>query len=107
MSISSYTYKSTEPVPHLYLNEKDHTYFFKRVLLPSNHDERKTIEAVKKGLRPSHQRINKAASIAREKVESITKQHKKAQFQIEALDEWVTFLDVVLPSKLDSQGLGI
>lgn len=86
-------YKSTEPVPHLYLNEKDHAYFFKRVLLPSTNPERKAVEAAKKPQRQSHQRINRAANIAKEKVEQITKQHKKTQFQIEALDQWVNFLD--------------
>lgn len=67
-------YKATEPVPHLVLNEKDHSYFFKRVLLPVDHHERKGIEPLKKGLRPSHQRINKAANLAKEKVDFITKQ---------------------------------
>jgi Protein of unknown function DUF262/Protein of unknown function (DUF1524) len=87
-------YKATAPVPHLVLNEKDHSYFFKRVLLPFDNPERKAIEAQKKAsLRPSHQRINKAATLAKEKVDFITKQHKKTQFQIEALDQWVTFLD--------------
>jgi hypothetical protein len=86
-------YKSTEPVPHLYLNEKDHTYFFKRVLLPSTHADRKAVEAIKKPQRQSHQRINRAANIANEKIEYITRQHKKTQFQIEALDQWVSFLD--------------
>lgn len=86
-------YKFKEPVPHLYLNEKDHAYFFKRVLLPSSDKERQAAEAMKKPLRQSHQRINRAANIAKETVDFITRQHKKTQFQIEALDQWVNFLD--------------
>ena len=86
-------YKATEPVPHLYLNEKDHAYFFKRVLLPSSDPQRKAGEAAKKPVRQSHQRINRAANIAKERVDSIARQHKKTQFQLEALDQWITFLD--------------
>jgi hypothetical protein len=86
-------YKSTEPVPHLYLNEKDHAYFFKRVLLSSSDPQRKAVEAEKKPQRQSHQRINRAANIANETVGLITRQHKKIQFQTEALDGWVNFLD--------------
>jgi hypothetical protein len=86
-------YKSTEPVPHLFLNEKDHAYFFKRVLLPATDAARKTVEQTKKPQRQSHQRINRAATIAKETVESIARQHKKTAFQTEALDQWVTFLE--------------
>ncbi len=85
-------YRATEPVPHLYLNEKDHAYFFKRVLLPKAHALRKA-EEEKKPQRQSHQRINKAAKIAEETVNQIVRQHKKKEFQIEALDEWVNFLE--------------
>lgn len=85
-------YRATEPVPHLYLNEKDHAYFFNRVLLPRDHPLRKA-EEEKKPQRQSHQRINKAAKIAEETVDQIVRQHKKKEFQIEALDGWVNFLE--------------
>jgi len=142
-------YRAQEPVPHLFLNEKDHAYFFRRVLLPKSHPERQAEEA-KKPLRQSHQRINRAAKIAEETIKGVVSQHKRRDFQTEALDEWVRFLEhsahviwvtvpdesaayiifetmndrglelsatdliknylfgrVVLPSKLDSQGLRI
>ena len=85
-------YKSPEPVPHLFLNEKDHAYFFKRVLLPATDEVRKTVEQARKPQRQSHQRINRAV-IAKETVESIARQHRKTVFQTEALDQWVTFLE--------------
>ena len=85
-------YRAQEPVPHLFLNEKDHAYFFRRVLLPKSHPERQAEEA-KKPLRQSHQRINRAAKIAEETIKGVVSQHKRRDFQTEALDEWVRFLE--------------
>lgn len=85
-------YKANEPKPHLYLNEKDHSYFFNRVLLAKNAPERKAEEA-KKPQRQSHQRINKAAKLAEDKVKQIVRQHKKQEFQVESLQKWVDFLE--------------
>src|SRR5260370_758279 len=60
--------------------------------MPKDHALRKA-EEEKKPQRQSHQRINRAGKIAKETVDQIVRQHKKKEFQIEALDEWVNFLE--------------
>ncbi len=85
-------YKSKELMPHLYLNDRDHEYFFQRVLLPRS-DERRTKREKEKPTKQSHQRIGAAAKIAERQVKGIIAQHTKQPLRIEALEKWVDFLE--------------
>ena len=61
--ILSPDFDSREDKPHLHLNEIDHEYFLKRVLLPKSDPRRQ--ETIKlKNLKPSHANINKAVIVA-------------------------------------------
>jgi hypothetical protein len=86
------SYKAKEYTPHLYLNDKDHEYFFNRVLLPRSRAGRKKHEKTKPTMQ-SHQRINAAAKIAEDKVKGIVGFSSKPHLQTEALEKWVDFLE--------------
>jgi hypothetical protein len=85
-------YKSKELTPHLYLNDRDHEYFYSRVLLPRSNALRKKWESTK-AIKQSHQRIDNAAKIAERQVKGIVGQYAKQHLQIEALEKWVDFLE--------------
>ena len=90
--ILSEDYESEEPSPHLHLNETDHDYFYKRVLLPKSDPRRQEIVKIQKNLKPSHANINKAVMLAAAKVRSIVKDIRPED-QFELLRKWVNFLE--------------
>jgi uncharacterized protein DUF262/uncharacterized protein DUF1524 len=90
--ILSEEFGSSEPTPHLRLNEIDHDYFHKRVLLPKSDPRRQEVVKNQKNLKPSHANINKAVMLAAAKVKNIVKDIRPED-QFEVLRTWVNFLE--------------
>ena len=90
--ILSPDYSSREDRPHLRLNETDHEYFLKRVLLPKSDPRRQELKREARNLKPSQININKAASMAAAAVQEIVKGFRPED-QLGVLGTWVKFLE--------------
>lgn len=90
--ILSEEFGQLEPKPHLRLNEIDHDYFYRRVLLPKSDSRRQEIIKSQKNLKPSHANINRAVMLAAAKVKNIVKDIRPED-QLEVLRTWVNFLE--------------
>jgi len=74
-------------IERLHLNDGDHPYFYRRVLLRENSEERKSV----KPSRPSHRLIDAAAKLAANHVRDIVATVAPAN-RAQGLLRWVTFL---------------
>jgi uncharacterized protein with ParB-like and HNH nuclease domain len=82
-----YEFKSGENIPKLQLNYEDNEYFSRRILLGPNESEREKIKLTTL----SHERLKRAAEIAKEHVENIISQFAKAE-RFKRLYDWIEFL---------------
>ena len=85
-------YEAAKGRAHLVLNEKDDAYFFNRILQPKSEKARQQQEAARPR-RQSHQRINKAAKIAEDKVKSIVQPLAANEAKVGTLTKWINFLE--------------
>src|SRR5205085_5013505 len=81
--------EANEIEPRLKLNVDDNEFFRRRILERPNSPKRK-VQAKK----PSHERIYKAAELAKAHVQDILQPHAKSN-QVPVLNSWITFLEQI------------